>query len=158
MRNALVTAALFIALIPTAHAQQLDQQTLLNDIEIGMIRTAIQERAEHAKPAQQIQQEAKPVILEPNVSARRVFLLCASEDPECVPLIRKANEDFLDHPYMIYGDTFYRCKVTATNQNPLDVTFTRFMQQIAHIPSLGDWTPWQVVYLTYSMYGGPCSP
>ena len=91
-------------------------------------------------------------------SARRVFLLCRQEDPQCIPLIQKANEAFLDHPRMTYGGVRYECNVTYTSQNDLQTTYTRFMQMVMHDPSVGSWQPWQVVYLTYSMYGGPCSP
>ena len=91
-------------------------------------------------------------------SARRVFLLCRQEDPQCIPLIQKANEAFLEHPHLIYDNTFYQCAVTRENQNTLDITYARFMQQVEHDPSVGQWRAWQVVYLTYSMFGGPCSP
>ena len=122
-------------------------------------RTAQQQARENAvaRIAEDLAAHAQPVS-EPTPSARRVFLLCRQEDPQCIPLIQKANEAFLEHPHLIYGNTFFQCAVTRENQNTLDITYARFMQQVEHDPSVGQWRAWQVVYLTYSMFGGPCSP
>ena len=122
-------------------------------------RTAQQQARENAvaRIAEDLAAHAQPVS-EPTPSARRVFLLCRQEDPQCIPLIQKANEAFLDHPRMTYGGVRYECNVTYTSQNDLQTTYTRFMQMVMRDPSVANWRAWQVIYLTYSMYGGPCSP